>query len=316
MTSLSIALAHAEAGLPTFPAKVFWNGTKWRKRPLVRWRNGASTNAILIGLWWREFPSALPAIELSRAGLVVLDADRHGGPDGVEALVALGELPSHPIVLTPSGEHHVFRQPVPMLGNRTGNLPSGIDVRGAGGWIVAPGAVRPDGARWEGDIIGPFRSGTIPVLPGHIVELIGSSGSSGPSGLQTSRRVTSIDLPTWREALANHRKTAKRWSREESFALASLDYAMDRVMRAPDHREETLNGETFAIGRLVGAGWIELSRAAFGMFAAARAAGFPDCDEVRKKILRALHDGMARPYPPLNTREVTREERSKPEARP
>lgn len=160
-----------------------------------------STNAIIIARGWREFPDAVAGIDLDRAGLVVLDADRHGGPDGVAALAAFA-LPPHPIVRTPSGEHHIFRQPIPPLGNRTGNLPSGIDVRGASGWIVAPDSVRPDGARWEGDIIGPFRSGTIPLLPSQIVELIGSSEDQTPSP-----RVTSLKLPTWHEAIANRLKS-------------------------------------------------------------------------------------------------------------
>ena len=44
------------------------------------------------------------------------------------------------------GFHYFFRQPVgSLLGNRRGSLPDGVDVRGAGGWIVAPGSTRPDG---------------------------------------------------------------------------------------------------------------------------------------------------------------------------
>ena len=131
--------------------------------------------------------------------------------------------------------------------------------------------------------------------------------------------VTSLELPTWDEALANHRKTARRWSREESFALAALDKAMQRVARAPNgKREETFNGESYAIGRLVGAGWIELSRAARGMEIAILSNMNVDAEtgltfaqeygrgRIRLKILRALHDGMTRPYPML--REVTTRE--------
>lgn len=35
------------------------------------------------------------------------------------------------------------------LGNGEGRLPKGINVRGRGGFVVAPGAVRPDGVTWK-----------------------------------------------------------------------------------------------------------------------------------------------------------------------
>jgi hypothetical protein len=144
---LEVALKHASAGLPVFPAAVFWNGRKWGKVPLIRWRIGASTNAETIEAWWHRSSDALPGLELGRVGLVVIDADRHHVDcDGVAAFSKLGPMPPHPIVRTAgNGEHHIFTG---SLGNRRGALPAGVDVRGTGGWIVAPGAIRPDSARW------------------------------------------------------------------------------------------------------------------------------------------------------------------------
>ena len=51
---------------------------------------------------------------------------------------------------TPNGGLHVyFRQPNgEALGNGRGSLPPGIDVRGAGGFVVGPGARLPDGRGW------------------------------------------------------------------------------------------------------------------------------------------------------------------------
>jgi hypothetical protein len=37
-------------------------------------------------MWWSQHPNALPGIDLEKADLVVLDGDRHGGPDGRAAL--------------------------------------------------------------------------------------------------------------------------------------------------------------------------------------------------------------------------------------
>ena len=97
-----------------------------------------------------ECPKAVPRIEAGRAELVVIDADRHNPKeDGVQAFAALGdehqEFP-HPQTLTAGGgEHHYYREPAGQaFGNSEGNLPEGINVRGRGGLVVAPGAGRPD----------------------------------------------------------------------------------------------------------------------------------------------------------------------------
>jgi hypothetical protein len=74
------------------------------------WANAATTDANQIEEWWLRWPLAMPGVPLERCGLVVVDADRHGGPDGV-ALIREMTLPPHPIVATKSGEHHYFRQP-------------------------------------------------------------------------------------------------------------------------------------------------------------------------------------------------------------
>ena len=58
-------------------------------------------------------PDAIPGIELHRAGLVVIDPDRHhDGPDGVAAFAALeaenGGIPAHPETDTAGGGKHLF----------------------------------------------------------------------------------------------------------------------------------------------------------------------------------------------------------------
>jgi hypothetical protein len=182
--NLSAALEHAHAGLPVFPARITRRFKTWEKAPCIKnWRAEASTDEVQIRVWWREFPHAVPGIELGRAALVVIDPDRHGkGPDGIEAFAQLcadiGGLPRHPTTNTPQGHHHIFRQNGgEPIGNSTGSLPPGIDVRGTGGWIVAPGSVRLDGVRYtprEGtpSLTDAYRAGTIPPLPGKIDALI------------------------------------------------------------------------------------------------------------------------------------------------
>jgi hypothetical protein len=182
--NLAAARELASAGIPVFPAIATWNAVaeKLDKRPAISgWQAAATTDAKQIGAWWRQLSAAVPGIELGRAGLIVLDPDRHHGqPDGVAALGALcgtRDLPPHPIVTTASGgEHHYFQQPIPPLGNGRGNLPAGIDVRGAGGWTVAPGGTALERGTWRDagpvSLVDAYRAGTIPALPDWLIEVI------------------------------------------------------------------------------------------------------------------------------------------------
>ena len=120
------------------------------------WQESATTERDIIADWWHRAPYALPAIPCGANGLLVIDLDRHGnGSDGVSAFKALvashGALPPGvPMVKTPNnGLHLYFRQPPgEPLGNGRGSLPAGCDVRGAGGFVIGPGAVLPDGRGW------------------------------------------------------------------------------------------------------------------------------------------------------------------------
>ncbi len=146
-------LAHrlGEAGLAVFPVGA-------NKKPIFTdsWKEAATTEAEKIDELWRGDPAAMPAIACGKSNIVVVDLDCHPGqPDGVEAFAdieeAHGRIKSVPRVKTPSGGLHLyFRQPdgAPVT-NSTGELPKGIDVRGVGGYVVAPGAMLPDGRKYE-----------------------------------------------------------------------------------------------------------------------------------------------------------------------
>ena len=96
------------AGCLIFPAAVTkkLEGEGWEKKPLINgWQRKATTDLSQIRDWWVAYPHALPGIELGRSGLVVLDGDRHGGPDGAAALndTRGADTPRHPISLTAGG---------------------------------------------------------------------------------------------------------------------------------------------------------------------------------------------------------------------
>ena len=116
MRQFEFAFQFAAHGVPIFPVRVYRVGEHWRKQPHIRdWSARATTSAAQIEEWWLNWSDAVVGVPLARVGLVVIDADRHGGPDGVAALQAI-ELPPHPIVTTMSnGEHHFFRQSAPPI---------------------------------------------------------------------------------------------------------------------------------------------------------------------------------------------------------
>lgn len=160
---LDVALRLAEAGVSVFPCQAAGD-TRKQPMPGVLWRNQSTTNAAKIEAWWRRYPDAVVGIDLAKSGLLVIDCDRKPGrPDGVEAFRRIapdGALDDVPQVRTPSdGIHFYYRQAFdPPHGNARGALPAGIDVRGYGGYVIAPGCSLDTGNYThlvEGDISDP-----------------------------------------------------------------------------------------------------------------------------------------------------------------
>lgn len=141
--NLSCALSLAKRGLPVFPAGP-------DKRPLVKdWQARATADPGAIRRWWRKWPDAMPALPMGRrSGLAVLDVDRKNGKDGMAALRKLGHDPAalSPVTIaTPSGGLHAYFRWPEGMGNSATGLPDGADVRGEGGYVIAPGAASPKG---------------------------------------------------------------------------------------------------------------------------------------------------------------------------
>lgn len=155
------ALALAAAGFSVFPCHA--GGEKAKSpMPFIKWREASTTNERQIAQWWQKWPAAAIGLDLAKSGLIVIDADRHDeSADGVEAFGALmgahGFDPdSAPLVATPSaGNHHYFRQrDGETLGNSEGALrKKGINIRGHGGYVIAPGTVMGEFALKDGRII-------------------------------------------------------------------------------------------------------------------------------------------------------------------
>lgn len=147
------------------------------KHPRIRWemyqRKRASENEITN--WWRQWPTANIAIITGKiSGIVVLDIDpRHGGD---ESLIDL-KLPESTVTSKTGGQgqHLVFRCPSEPIANRANAWP-GIDVRGDGGYIIAPPSNHEQGQRYEWEISYSPTEYALATLPPAILEhLLGSN---------------------------------------------------------------------------------------------------------------------------------------------
>ena len=136
------AVRLAKRGKPVFPCNV-------EKRPYTA--NGfkeASTAEDVIRGWWARWPDALIGVPTGPvSGFVVLDVDVKDGRAGDDSLAQcqrdLGVLPDTVEALTPNGGRHLyFRYPKDCdIRCSAGQLGSGLDVRGDGGYVIAPPSV-------------------------------------------------------------------------------------------------------------------------------------------------------------------------------
>jgi Bifunctional DNA primase/polymerase, N-terminal/Primase C terminal 1 (PriCT-1) len=123
------------------------------KRPLIRWeefQHRHPTEAEVQG-WFSEWPTAgVGIVTGSISGLVVIDIDvRHGGDVALAHLEQEhGHLPATLECCTGGGGCHLyFAHPGGLIRNKVGLAP-GIDLRGDGGYVVAPPSLHASGRRY------------------------------------------------------------------------------------------------------------------------------------------------------------------------
>ena len=138
---LENAVAYARKGWLVHPLKP---GTK---EPLTKWKQEASKKEAQIKEWWDRWPTANVGVVTGTVsqGLIVLDVDVKNGKDGFASLLQLagGEEPNTLKVSSPSGGYHYYFRAAHTVRNATG-IREGLDIRGDGGYIVAPPSVVDD----------------------------------------------------------------------------------------------------------------------------------------------------------------------------
>jgi hypothetical protein len=131
----------------------------------------ASSDPSLIARW----PDCTGVGVATGAGLVVLDVDGDAGAESLHELERQhGELPSTVSAVTGGGgAHHYFASRA--IRNSAGKLGPGLDVRGEGGYVVAPPSLHPNGRRYEWDN-SPGCTELVP-LTGWLKRLLGERGN-------------------------------------------------------------------------------------------------------------------------------------------
>ena len=152
---ISAALALAGKGLLVFPCR------PRDKRPATA--NGlkdATRDPDIIRRWWRQEPQLNLAIATGAVSNVfVIDLDGLDAEVNLRRLEAEhGELPATVEVITARGRHVYFRWPETPVRNSAGKIAPGIDVRGDGGYVLAPPSVHPSGRpyAWSVDSANAF----------------------------------------------------------------------------------------------------------------------------------------------------------------
>ena len=241
-----------------------------RKYPVVRnWQSRV----------WSEFTDEEKqdwtgyGVNCGRAGLVVIDCDRHDeSVDGVKNFHDLcdehGFDPEETFaVSTPSGGVHYYfsRKGVDedvKIGNSSGGLPDGVDVRGFGGQVVGPGSKTSDGEYriiseatqavripdWLLDVlldneVDRDYSMTTSLLDEHV-----SAAQSIEQDRQYGSEQTSPERPDGIKGQTSDVPVID-WH-NDPYILKVLSSAVDAVSKAPKgRRNEELNAKAYSCGK-------------------------------------------------------------------
>jgi len=261
---LDDALTYAAGGwhvLPLSPGK---------KTPLSA--NGlkdATTDPDIIDGWWERNPTANIGIRTgAESGIIVLDVDTKNGSDGEASLESFGPIPPTYEVATPNaGRHLYFVAPGMSLGNRAGLRP-GLDVRGDGGYVVAPPS-RLDG------VPKPYTTVNIATL------------APCPSWIHS---LPPEQPPT--QPVKTHTTMPAQPSRYAQIALRLECRAVRESTKGK--RNHTLNTAAFNLGTLCGAGVLDRATAEAELSNAAMAVALPE-GEILRTITSGMTAGILRP---------------------
>jgi hypothetical protein len=238
---------------------------------------------------WAKAPYNV-AVYAGKSGLHVVDCDvpkpgEPDGPDGWTEMVELagrrgGPLPDTWTTTTPSGGRQLWFTVPPgcRLACTVKTIAPHVDTRGHGGYALAPGSVRPDGAYELFDDTDPV------LLPGWLVQANVERSPTAVSG-----------------------RSEKAVAAPSAYAAKALREEPDRVRSAPSgQRNKVLSTAAYALGQLVGANVLDENTARAELRAAVDSwgdtASIPKDYGVIETSLRAGADNPRRITPRRGTR--------------
>lgn len=215
------------------------------KTPAVKdWPTAATTNPAQVDRWWptgRGNPRGV-AIATGPSNLVVIDCDLATNEEGrhISGIHNLADLqadysligPTYAVETPSGGRHYYFTAPPDTtIRNSASRLAEGVDIRAAGGYVVAPPTTTTAGTYIVTNPAEPRP------LPDWISDLLAIPTSS-PS---PPERV--LEIPTWRI---------------DPYIAAALRGEIQRVQTArTGQRNHTLYRAANNLGQLIGAGLID-----------------------------------------------------------
>src|SRR6185295_2822425 len=135
------------------------------KEPLIPWREYQTKKSTEqeIKNWWQSYPMANIGIVTGKvSGIAVVDLD---GPEGIKSGSSL-KLVSTVTVRTGNGKQLYYSDPEGLCRNSVKKIP-GVDIRGEGGYVVAPPSLHPNGSKYS--FLTPVLGVTkLPVFPMNI----------------------------------------------------------------------------------------------------------------------------------------------------
>jgi hypothetical protein len=227
MTMLVAALDLAAHGLPVFPCR------PCDKVPAIsRGFYAATTNPETIKRYWLAADRNIGIPTGTSSGFWVLDIDGDEGAASLRALEAEhGVLPPTRAVITGGGGRHLWWRYTGPIANSTGLVAPGIDVRGDGGYVVAPPSIHRSGRSyaWTTD-----SAEALAEAPRWLVNL-------------TRKRPTISQL-----AIANRPAASVQHS---GYGRAALEYEIAALAGTPPgERNHQLNRAAFSLFQLVAGG--------------------------------------------------------------
>lgn len=243
----------ARCGVQVFPCDE-------QKRPTCKWTKLSSKCPETVAMLWRAHPGPLiGAVTGSVSGFDALDLDwGKGGDDFYQEHCA--RLTGTRINRTRSGGLHLLFRHREGMRNSAGRIAPGVDVRADGGYIIW----------WPAAGLEIVERARIQQWPAWLVELATPSPPPKPK----------------LERLQHGIENANR------YVQSALRSAARQVATAGNGlRNQTLNAETFALGRFIAEGYLSANEIAVVMAAAGLEAGL-SATEVEKTIASALRARM------------------------